>query len=139
MGMPGYIIIISASLLAFFTTANAGIMSASRYPLALSRDDFLPGIFSKVNKKYKTPTLSIYITGLIIYLSLLLPLEMLVKSASSVILTAYVLTNLAVIILRESKITNYKPSFKSPLYPWMQIFSIMLFTFFIIDLGAGSD
>lgn len=136
MGMPGFVIIIIASMLAFFTTANAGIMSASRYPMALSRDQLLPSRIASVSKRFKTPTFAIIITGIIIYLSLLLPLEMLVKSASAVILAAYVLTNISVIIMRESKITNYKPSFKSPFYPWLQIFSILLFSFFIIELGA---
>ncbi len=135
LGTPGFIIISIAALLAFITTANAGIMSASRYPLALSRDNLLPGAISKVNKRFKTPILSISITGLFIILALLLPLEMLVKAASVVILTAYVLTNLSVIILRESKLKNYKPSFRAPLYPWLQIFGIIIFSFFIIDLG----
>lgn len=138
MGTAGYIIIIIASLLAFFTTANAGIMSASRYPLALSRDQLLPGKIALISKKFKTPTISIIITGIIIYLSLLLPLEMLVKAASTVILTSYVLTNLSVIILRESKIINYKPSFRAPFYPWLQIVCVILFTFFIIDLGVAA-
>ncbi|MCG8573112.1 MAG: amino acid permease [Spirochaetes bacterium] len=135
MGPAGYFIIIIASFLAFFTTANAGIMSASRYPMALSRDNLIPGVFARINKKYNTPVISILLTGLVIYLSLLLPLEILVKTASTVILTSYVLTNLSVIIFRESGIINYKPSFKSPFYPWTQIISIILFSFFIIDLG----
>ena len=135
MGTPGFIVISIAALLAFITTANAGIMSASRYPLALSRDNLLPEAISKVSKKFKTPTVSISITGILIALSLLLPLEMLVKVASTVILTSYVLTNAAVIILRESKIHQYRPSFKVPLYPWLQIFCILIFSVFIINLG----
>ena len=131
----GYIVILVASTLAFFTTANAGIMAASRYPLALSKDNLLPERIGKVNGKTRTPVLSIVITGTIVMLSLLLPLETLVKVASTVILTSYVLTNLAVIIFRESKLTNYRPSFKAPLYPWIQIISIGIFLFFIIDLG----
>jgi len=134
-GTAGFAVISIAALLAFITTANAGIMSASRYPLALSRDNLLPNSISKINKRFKTPVLSILITGLFIVLALQLPLEMLVKAASVVILTAYVLTNIAVIILRESKLKNYRPSFKAPLYPWMQIFGIIIFSFFIIDLG----
>ncbi|MCD4820138.1 MAG: amino acid permease [Candidatus Cloacimonetes bacterium] len=134
-GTPGFIIISISALLAFITTANAGIMSASRYPLALSRDNLLPKAIGKVNKRFKTPVLSIFITGLFIILALQLPLEMLVKAASVVILTTYVLTNLAVIVLRESKLKNYRPSFKAPLYPWLQIFGIIIFSFFIIDLG----
>ena len=134
-GTPGFIIISVAALLAFITTANSGIMSASRYPLALSRDNLLPNAISKVSKRFKTPVPSIFITGLFIILALQLPLEMLVKAASVVILTAYVLTNLAVIILRESKLKNYRPSFRAPLYPWLQIFGIIIFSFFIIDIG----
>ncbi|MFC1510186.1 amino acid permease [Candidatus Omnitrophota bacterium] len=138
MGMPGFIAISIAALLAFITTANAGMMAASRYPLALSRDRLLPDAISKVSKKYKTPIISIYMTGIFILLALLLPLEMLVKAASTVILTSYVLTNLSVIIFRESKIQNYQPSFKVPLYPWLQIFGIIVFSFFIIDMGLDA-
>ncbi|NOR80619.1 MAG: amino acid permease, partial [Methyloprofundus sp.] len=134
-GTPGFIIISIAALLAFITTANAGIMAASRYPLALSRDNLLPNAIGKVSKRFKTPVSSIFITGLFIILALQLHLEMLVKAASVAILTAYVLTNFAVIILRESKLKNYRPSFKAPLYPWLQIFGIIIFSFFIIDLG----
>jgi len=135
MGTPGFIAISIAALLAFITTANAGMMSASRYPLALSRDNLLPSAISKVSKKFKTPIISIFMTGLFILLALLLPLEMLVKAASTVILTSYVLTNISVIIFRESKIQNYQPSFKVPLYPWLQIFGIIVFSFFIVDMG----
>lgn len=135
IGTPGFIIFSIAALLAFITTANAGIMSASRYPLALSRDNLLPNAVSKINKRFKTPVTSILITGVFIVLALQLPLEMLVKAASVVILNAYVMTNLAVIILRESKLKNYRPSFKAPLYPWLQIFGIIIYSFFIIDLG----
>lgn len=138
MGTPGYLIITIAAMIAFLTTANAGIMSASRYPMALSRDQLLPHKIAAVNKRFKTPTVAIIITGVLIYLSLLLPLEVLVKAASTIILTSYVLTNFAVIILRESKIKNYKPSFKAPFYPWLQIACIFLFSFFIVDLGVDA-
>ncbi len=138
MGIPGYVIITIASALAFITTANAGIMAASRYPLALSRDYLLPKWVSRTSKHFQTPALSIIITGILIYVALLLPLEALVKAASTVILTSYVLTNISVIILRESRLSNYQPSFKSPLYPWTQLFGVVIFTYFIIDLGKES-
>ncbi len=136
MGTMGYVIITAASLLAFISTANAGIMAAARYPLALGRDQLIPRKLSSINKRFGTPTVAIIITGIIIFLSLLLPLEILVKAASTVILALYVLTNIAVIILRESKMVNYQPTFKTPFYPFLQILSIILFIFLIIDLGA---
>jgi len=134
-GRPGYISITIASFLAFITTANAGIMAASRYPLALSRDKLIPESISMVSKRFKTPVLSIVITGIFIIISLQINLETLVKSASSVILIAYILSNVSVIILRESKIINYKPVFRVPLYPYVPVFSIIIYLFLLIDLG----
>lgn len=135
MGGFGYLAITVAAMFAFVTTALAGIMAASRYPMALSRDSLLPSFISRINNRLHTPVTSIVFTGIFIGVSLFFPLEVLVKIASTVVLTSYVLTNLSVIILRESKILNYQPSFKSPLYPLPQIVSIFIFTFFIADLG----
>jgi mannitol/fructose-specific phosphotransferase system IIA component (Ntr-type) len=127
-----------AAMLAFVSTANAGIMAASRYPLALSRDGLLPEFVSKVSKKFKTPVTSIILTGGFITFSLVLPLETLAKTASAVILMTYILTNLSVIILRESNVVNYKPTFNAPFYPWVQIFIVMTFSYFISKLGYGA-
>lgn len=134
-GQPGYIVITIAAMLAFITTANAGMMSASRYPLALSEDKLLPTWISRMHPRFRTPVVAVVITGGLIIVSLLLPLEILVKAASTVVLTANVLANLAVIILRESRLQNYQPTFKSPLYPWVQGGSILLFMFLIVDMG----
>lgn len=135
-GKPGFIAITIASFLAFITTANAGIMAASRYPLALSRDNLIPEGISRVSKRFNTPVISIIITGVFIILSLQIDLEILVKSASSVILIAYILSNISVIILRESKLSNYRPVFKVPLYPYIPILSIGMYLFLLIDLGV---
>ncbi len=138
IGNVGYIAITIAASLAFITTANAGILAASRYPLSLSRDGLLPKFFGKTNKAGDVPIVAILVTGVIIFFSLLISLDSLVKTASTVILTSYVLTNISVIVLRESNLANYKPSYKSPLYPFVQLFSIFVFSFFIIDLGSNS-
>ncbi|MCF7814893.1 MAG: APC family permease [Candidatus Cloacimonetes bacterium] len=137
-GSPGFVIITIAAVLAFVTTAVAGILSASRYPLALSRDQLLPGWIGKVDAKRKTPVISLLITGLFIFGTLQLPLELLVKAASTVILSANIMANIAVIILRESKLRNYQPSFKAPLYPWLQIVTILLLGFFVVDMGLAT-
>ncbi len=134
-GRPGYLIITTASFLAFITTANAGIMAASRYPLALSRDKLIPASISGVSKRFNTPVVSIVVTGLFILLSLQIDLEILVKSASSVIIIAYILSNISVIILRESRLKNYRPVFKVPLYPYVPILSILVYLFLLVDLG----
>lgn len=136
MGTPGYIALSIAAMLAFISTANAGIMAASRYPFSLSRDKLLPGFISQVNKRFKTPHVSIIITGVFMTLSLFLQLDVLIKAASSVMILTYLMACVSIIILRESRLQNYRPSFKSPLYPWLQIAGIIGFIalLFQIDL-----
>jgi len=136
-GPMGAGIIALAALLAFVSTANAGIMSASRYPMAMSRDHILPGFFRKANKRFGTPHIAIFFTGGFMLLSVLvLKLEMLVKVASTLLLALYIMANLAVIFMRESKILNYRPKFKSPLYPWTQIAGGLGGVFLIVRMGV---
>ena len=134
-GRAGYLLISIGALLAFITTANAGIISASRYPLALSEDNLLPSAISRLTKRKQSPAIAISITGLFIFICLFLDLTDLVKFGSVVILTLYILTNIAVVIIREGKVQNYRPAFKVPFYPWTNIAGIVLFVFLIIDMG----
>lgn len=46
-GNTGFMVLSAAALLAFITTANAGIMAAARSPLAMAKDDLLPHFFQK--------------------------------------------------------------------------------------------
>jgi basic amino acid/polyamine antiporter, APA family len=138
MGKFGTITLSIAAILAFVSTGNAGIMAASRYPLALSRDNLLPKFFSKIHKKHKTPYMSIIITGIFMIFVLFLELNILVKVASTVLILTYILTNFSIIILRESHLQNYRPDFKAPLYPWMQIIGIIGFSFLIFEMGLIS-
>jgi len=126
-----------AAILAFVSTANAGIMAASRYPIAMSRDKLLPQFFKKVNQKFKTPHYSIIFTGFFMILSILfLELKLLIEAASTFLILIFIFSNLAVIIMRESKIQNYQPKFKSPLYPWMQISGVIAGIFLIFKMGV---
>jgi basic amino acid/polyamine antiporter, APA family len=137
MGKTGFIILSIAAILAFISTANAGLMSASRYLLAMSRDNLLPRPLSRISNRFKTPHVAIIITGLIMILSLFLELKVLVKAASTVLMMTYILSCLGVVVLRESALHNYRPLFKSPLYPWLQIVGIIGLLFVIYE--GGSD
>jgi mannitol/fructose-specific phosphotransferase system IIA component (Ntr-type) len=135
MGEPGYTLLVLAALFAFVSTANAGIMAASRYPLALSRDHLLPQWVSRTSTRTKTPIAAISLTSVVIALVMFLPLETLVKAASTVVILSYILAHLSIVILRESRIKNYRPSFRSPLYPWVQISGIFCFLLLLVDMG----
>jgi len=85
------IVISIGAFLAFISTANSGIMTASRYPLGMSRDKLLPGGFQKISSKFKTPYVSILFTGSFMILAILfLRLELLVKVASSILILLYI-------------------------------------------------
>ncbi|MBL7071649.1 MAG: amino acid permease [Candidatus Omnitrophica bacterium] len=133
---PGRVIMAFAAILAFVTTANAGILSASRLPMAMSRDKLLPKFFYTVNTRYGTPHVSILLTGFfMIIVILFMGLENLVKTASTLMLILFMFVNIAVIVMRESKIHSYRPSFRCPLYPWLQIAAILAYGFLIFEMG----
>ena len=134
-GAWGTVLLSVAALLAFISVANAGILSASRYPLAMSRDHIFQDIFRKLSKR-GIPTLSILITVLIIVLILVFldPLRI-AKLASAFQLFMFALVCFAVIVMRESKIESYDPGYKSPFYPWMQIIGIFTAFWLIIEMG----
>jgi len=137
-GRIGVFALTVAGMLAFITTANAGIMSASRTPFAMSRDGLLPDIFKRISKK-GVPYISIYFTSLFMaFMILVFDLKNLVKFASTLMLLLFLFVNLSLIMMRESKISSYKPQFLSPFYPWLQILSVGFYGFLIIEMGTTS-
>jgi APA family basic amino acid/polyamine antiporter len=138
MGAPGRMVLSIAAVLAFISTANAGIMAASRYPLALSRDGLLPGFLNRIHPRFGTPYVSVLITGGLIVLALFMRLDTLVKAASTILILTYIFSCLAVVILRESKIQNYRPRFRAPLYPAVQIVGIGGFILLLYRMGVTS-
>jgi len=136
MGPAGFAILGLAAIAAFVTTANGGILAASRSPMAMSRDNLLPPPLSRVNERFKTPHISILLTGgFMITAIVCLDIESLVKTASTLKILLFILTNASVIIMRESRIQSYRPKFRSPLYPYIHIFAILAYGILIIDMG----
>ncbi|MDA3798677.1 MAG: amino acid permease [Kiritimatiellae bacterium] len=134
MGTGGVTLMSLSAILAFVSTANAGIMSSSRYPYALSKDEMLPSMFSKLNS-HGMPYVALLLTTFVIVCSLFMELVLLVKVASCVLIVTFMLSCMCVIIMRESRVQNYMPQFLSPLYPWVQIFGIIGCLVLIITMG----
>lgn len=136
MGIGGGIAMAIAAILAFISTANAGIMAASRYPIAMARDKIMPSFFMGINRRFGTPQVAIIFTGIFIIIAILsLDLYLLVKVASTFLILLYIFINLSVVIMRESKIQNYQPKFRCPLYPWMQIAGVLSGIFLLFEMG----
>ncbi|MCH7590956.1 amino acid permease, partial [PVC group bacterium] len=123
------------AIFAILTASNAGIMAASRYPLALARDGLVPGIFARISNRFKTPHIAIWTTGTFIVIALFTKPYVLVKVASSVLILTYLFACLSIIILRESRLQNYQPQFKSPFYPWIQVVGIIGFGILLYEIG----
>ena len=138
LGRFGVILVSIAALFAFISVANAGILSSSRYPLAMSRDHLVPSMFKKLIGN-GIPLISILITvSIIILIILFFDPTKIAKLASAFQLLMFAFVCLAVIVMRESKIESYDPGYKSPLYPWMQILGIVAAAVLIFEMGALS-
>lgn len=134
-GWWGSLFISIAALLAFVSVANAGILSASRYPLAMSRDQLLPAGISRITSQ-GVPIVSLLLTvGSILVILLVLDPVGIAKLASAFQLVVFTLVCLAVVVMRESRIVEYDPGYRSPWYPWMHIAGMVLPFFVIWQMG----
>ncbi|MEO1084208.1 MAG: APC family permease, partial [Acidobacteriota bacterium] len=131
----GVVLIVVAAIAAFASTGNAGILSASRYPFAMAKDNLLPERFSRIGR-FGTPTTAIAATVVAMaVLMLLLDVESVAKLASAFQLLLFGLISLCVIVMRESHIESYQPGFKAPLYPWLQIAGVLISFWLIVEMG----
>ena len=136
VGPWGMILMTGAAVLAFSSVANAGILSASRYPLAMSRDHVLPRFLSRIHT-FGTPVYAIYATvAMILALVLLFDATKIAKLAGAFQLMMFALSCLAVIVMRESHIESYDPGYRSPFYPWLQILGVLVPFWLIVQMGV---
>lgn len=133
----GGLLVVSAAIAAFASTGNGGLMSASRYPMAMARDQVFPSIFKKISR-FNTPVFSILLTSAIMLTFILvLSEEGIARMASTFQLIIFILINFAVIVMRNSQIETYDPGYHSPFYPWMQIFGMVSSFLLVAYMGWG--
>lgn len=135
LGEAGLLALTAAAFLAFAAVTNAGMMSASRYPLAMSRDHILPRPLEELGER-GTPARSIALTVVVTALVLVFldPMEI-AELASAFLLLVFSLMCLAVIVMRESAIEAYDPGYRSPAYPWLQVAGILMPLVLIVEMG----
>ena len=135
LGRAGVVAVILAAILALISTANAGILSSSRYPFAMSRDQLAPPSLSSVSERFGTPVTSITLTGaVLLVLIAFVPILDIAKLASAFQIMVFALINVALIAFREGS-AEYEPEFTSPLYPWMQIFGAITGVLLLTQMG----
>lgn len=134
-GQIGVVVITVAAIAAFASMSNAGILAASRYPLAMARDHMVPTRFAHLGR-FHTPTAAIIITvSLIVLLILSLDVLSVAKLAGATQLLLFAMINLSVIVMRESHIEAYDPGFRSPFYPWLQLIGMIVPFVLIAEMG----
>ncbi|WP_299264265.1 amino acid permease [Halorientalis sp.] len=126
LAFPGVVAVIVAAVLALVSTANAGILSSSRYPFAMARDKLAPPSLTEIHESWGTPSKAITLTGVVMLLLIaFVPIEQIAKLASAFQIVVFALVNGAVVAFREGNVGEYDPSFESPLYPWTQVAGIV--------------
>ena len=122
LGGTGSVGVAVVAVLALASMANARILSSSRFPLAMSRDDLAPSSLREIDPRFHTPVVAIGATGaLLLGLAAFVPVVELAKLASVFKILVFSLANVALIAFRESDLEAYDPEFVAPAtrgYSW---------------------
>ena len=125
-GGAGVVVISVIAIVALTSMANAGVLSSSRFPLAMSRDQLLPPILRRIDRRFKTPRNAVLLTGAVLLLLIaFVPVIELAKLASAFQILVFSFENLALIAFRLGNPTSYEPAFTAPGYPYVQIFGFL--------------
>ncbi|WP_135365430.1 amino acid permease [Halosimplex halophilum] len=136
VGTLGVGAVVLAAVLALVSTANAGILSSSRYPFAMARDGLVPESLAAVSERFGTPATSITLTGgVLLALIAFVPIREIAKLASAFQILVFILINLTIVAFRKGEM-EYDPSFESPLYPWTQAFGVLGGVVLITQMGG---
>ena len=125
-GGAGVVVISVIAIVALTSMANAGVLSSSRFPLAMSRDQLLPPILRRIDRRFKTPRNAVLLTGAVLLLLIaFVPVIELAKLASAFQILVFSFENLALIAFRVGNPTSYEPAFTAPGYPYVQVFGFL--------------
>jgi APA family basic amino acid/polyamine antiporter len=122
----GVLAVSLVAVVALASAANICVLSSSRFPLAMSRDDLLPKTLTTVDENFATPRNSILATGTVLFaLIAFVPVVELAKLASAFQILVFSAENTALIAFREADLKSYTPEWESPFYPYVQVFGII--------------
>jgi APA family basic amino acid/polyamine antiporter len=124
-------------VITLLSMANSGVLASSRFPFAMGKDRLMPGFLGSVSSKFMTPVPAILTTsGLIALAIIYLDVVKIAKLASAFKVLMFIFNYLSVIVLRETNAQWYNPSFRSPFYPYVQIFGVLSGVVLLTFLGV---
>ena len=126
IGMNWYAGLISMGALCALTSVLLIYqLGTTRILWAMSRDRFLPKSLNAVHKKYKTPHVMTWISGLVVIIcALFMDLNLSAELCNFGTFTSFIIICIAVLILRKTEPNRPRP-FKVPFCPWFPIFGIL--------------
>lgn len=123
-------------IITLISMANSGVLASSRFPFAMAMDDLLPSFMSHIHSKHLTPVFTIIMTCMVMTLVILfLDVVKIAKLASAFMVMMFIFVNSCVIVLRETSAQWYNPPYRSPLYPFVQLFGIISGVVLLFFLG----
>jgi amino acid transporter len=139
-GNSAGVVMVVFAFTATSATVNAGgVATISRMLYGMAHHRQLPGIFKSVHPRWKTPWFAILFLYAIIAVPLILLadkkdiIELMLISASSLWVLAYIVAHFNLIILRK-KYPAFQRPFKTPLYPIPQVIGIVGMGYFLLHL-----
>lgn len=137
VGPWGATVIAITAVFALLGMTNAGLLAASRFPFAMARGQLAPTPLAKIDRRFVTPIPAIMLSAATMAVFLLtLDVVKIAKLASAFMIAAFMAVNLSVIIFRESRAKWYTPTFRAPLYPFLQAFGILAGGAILVSLGS---
>jgi len=105
---------------------NVSLLAVARFPFAMARDGLVPLQFEAIWHRTSAPWFSLIFCSVVIGIAMVtLPIKQIVKLASAFKIIIFIACNIAIFVFRGRKTEWYKPTWRSPLYPLIQIIGIV--------------
>jgi APA family basic amino acid/polyamine antiporter len=122
----GSLLVKLGALMGLTSTIVVMLLGQSRVFFSMSRDGLLPGLFSAVHPRFRTPWISTLTVGLFVaVLAASLPINVLAEMVSIGTLLAFVIVCAGVWIIRRRRPDLARP-FRTPLVPLVPILGIVI-------------
>ncbi len=109
------------------------LLGQPRIFFSMSKDGLLPGVFSKVHPRFKTPYISTIITGSVaMIVSGILPISILGELVSIGTLLAFIIVCISVLVLRKARPEIHRP-FRTP---WVPLIPVLGAFFCFVQMAA---
>jgi APA family basic amino acid/polyamine antiporter len=126
--------IVVAILAGYASVILVMLMGQSRVFFSMSKDGLLPGIFSEVHKKFRTPAKStLLFMGFVSLFAAFVPARVVGEMTSIGTLFAFILVSIGVVVMRKT-MPDAPRAFKTPLVPLVPILGVGTCLFMMVFL-----